>query len=86
MRRVSRGAPATVRVFRVGATYRLRAGGALVTAEDHEILEGRRTGRILVRAADVGGRMPVRWFSEPWELEDVDDADVLRWHEKGEPR
>lgn len=85
MRRVARGAPATVRVLRVGATYRLRAGGALVTAEDHEILEGRRTGRILVRAADVGGRMPVRWFSEPWELEDVDDADALRWRGEREP-
>jgi hypothetical protein len=29
--------------------------------------------------------MPVRWFSEPWELEDVDDADALRWSAEREP-
>ena len=84
MTRTPRVAPAPVRVFRVGATYRLKAGGALVTAEDHEILGGRRTGRILVRAADVGCRMPVRWYSEPSELEEVDEADALRWHGEGE--
>ena len=74
---------APVRVFRVGGTYRLKAGGALVTAEDHEILGGRRTGRILVRASDAGGRMPVRWYSEPSELEEVDEEDVRRWAGEG---
>ena len=84
MRRARGVAPAPVRVFRIGGTYRLKPGGALVTAEDHEIREGHRTGRILVRAADAGGRMPVRWYSEPSVLEEVDEADALRWYGEGE--
>ena len=35
-----------------------RSGGVLVTAEDHEISGGHRTGRILVRAADPRSRVP----------------------------
>jgi hypothetical protein len=77
-------ASSAARVFRVGATYRLKGGGALVTAEDHEILGGRRTGRILVRAVDAGNRMPVRWYSEPSELEEVEESDQLRWFNDGE--
>ncbi len=83
MKRVLAAQSTPARVFRVGATYRLKSGGALVTAEDHEIVGGHRTGRILVRASDVGTRMPVRWFSEPSELEDVNEADALRWHGEG---
>ena len=78
MRRILRPVPLPARVFRMGATYRLKFGGALVTAEDHEILGCRRTGRILVRASDVGGRMPVRWYCEPSDLEEIEDAEALR--------
>jgi hypothetical protein len=46
----------------VGGTYRCRGSGLLVTAEDHEIRGGRRTGRILARAADATVRFPL-WLS-----------------------
>ncbi len=62
------------RVLRMGGTYRIKLGGVLVTAEDHEISGGRRTGRILVRVDDARSSVPVRWYCEPSDLEDMGEA------------
>jgi hypothetical protein len=70
MRRTRVVGSAVPRVFRVGGTYRCRGSGLLVTAEDHEIVRGRRTGRVLVRAEDSTSRVPVRWYCTPSDLED----------------
>jgi hypothetical protein len=64
--------PAVARVFRMGGTYRCRGSGLLVTAEDHEIVGGQRTGRVLVRAEDATSRVPVRWYCDPSDLNDMD--------------
>ncbi len=64
------------RVIRMGGTYRIKAGGLQVIAEDQEISGGHRTGRILVRADDPGSRVPVRWLCEPSDLEEVGPASV----------
>jgi hypothetical protein len=62
------------RVFRMGGTYRCRGSGLLVTAEDHEIVGGHRTGRVLVRAEDATSRVPVRWYCDPSDLKDMEEA------------
>ena len=62
------------RVFRMGGTYRINAGGLQVIAEDQEISGGHRTGRILVRADDPRSRVPVRWYCEPSDLDEVRPA------------
>jgi hypothetical protein len=46
------------RIIRVGDTYRDTRRNALVTVEDHEIVGGRRTGRVIVVGAEVGRRFP----------------------------
>jgi len=76
MKRSPRALPASARVFRMGGTYRIKAGGLQVIAEDQEISGGHRTGRILVRADDPRSRVPVRWFCEPSDLEEVKPASV----------
>ena len=50
------------RILKVGETYLDRSRGVLVTMEDHEIVGGRRTGRVLVCAADGVQRFPQRWY------------------------
>ena len=74
MKRSPRALPASARVFRMGGTYRIKAGGLQVIAEDQEISGGHRTGRILVRADDPRSRVPVRWLCEPSDLEEVRSA------------
>ena len=74
MRRTRVVGSAVPRVFRVGGTYRCRGSGLLVTAEDHEIVRGRRTGRVLVRAEDSTSRVQVRWYCEPSDLNDMEEA------------
>ena len=70
------GRTTSPRVFRMGGNYRIKAGGLQVIAEDQEISGGHRTGRILVRADDPRSRVPVRWFCEPSDLEEVGPASV----------
>ena len=62
------------RVIRMGGIYRIKAGGLQVIAEDQEISGGHRTGRILVRADDPRSRVPVRWYCEPSDLDEVQHA------------
>ena len=50
------------RILKVGETYLDRSRGVLVTMEDHEIVGGRRTGRVVVCAADGVMRFPRRWY------------------------
>ena len=50
------------RILKVGETYLDRSRGVLVTMEDHEIVAGRRTGRVIVCAADGVLRFPRRWY------------------------
>ena len=74
MRRTRVVGPAVHRVFRMGGTYRCRGSGLFVTAEDHEIVGGHRTGRVLVRAEDAASRVPVRWYCDPSDLNDMEEA------------
>ncbi len=66
-----RKALAPRRIIRIGDTYRDTHRNALVTAEDHEIAGGRRTGRVIVIGADVGERFPRRWICPEQDLVDV---------------
>jgi len=59
------------RIIKVGALYRDVARGVTVTAEDHEIRNGHRTGRILVSAADGRFRFPRRWYCQEADLAEV---------------
>ncbi len=67
------------RIIRIGDTYRDIHREALVTVEDHEIVGGRRTGRIIVVGADVGERFPRRWICPEQDLVEVpaDDSTAV---------
>ncbi len=56
------------RILKVGETYLDRSRGVLVTLEDHETLAGRRTGRVIVCAADGIVRFPRRWYCRSPDL------------------
>jgi hypothetical protein len=56
------------KILQVGATYFDRSRGVLVTLEDHEIRDGRRTGRVIVCAADGVLRFPRRWYCREPDL------------------
>ncbi len=58
------------RILKVGETYLDRSRGVLVTMEDHEIVHGRRTGRVVVCAADGVLRFPRRWYCRVPDLVD----------------
>lgn len=69
--RPKKAAPAPRRIIKVGGLYRDRARGVTVTAEDHEIRDAHRTGRILVCAADGKARFPRRWYCRDVDLTEV---------------
>jgi len=71
MSRPKAAAPAPRRIIKVGGLYRDTARGVTVTAEDHGIRKGHRTGRILVCAADGKVRFPRRWYCAEADLADV---------------
>ena len=56
------------RVLKMGDTYLDRSRGVLVTLEDHEVRGGRRTGRVIVCAADGVLRFPRRWYCREPDL------------------
>lgn len=69
-----RKAEATLpRIIKVGGLYFDKVRGVSVTAEDHEIQGGHRTGRILVRAADGKLRFPRRWYCRGTDLEETQE-------------
>lgn len=61
------------RIIKIGGLYRDTARGVVVEAEDHEILGGRRTGRIVVCAADGEERFPRRWYCQAADLAEVQE-------------
>jgi hypothetical protein len=56
------------RVLKVGDMYLDRSRGVLVTLEEHEIRAGRRTGRVIVCAADGVLKFPRRWYCREPDL------------------
>lgn len=71
MKRRKASAPAPARIIKIGGLYRDTARGVTVTAEDHEIVGGHRTGRIVVCAADGRLRFPRRWLCDARDLVEV---------------
>ena len=55
-------------ILKVGGTYLDRSRGVLVTLEDHEIRAGRRTGRVIVAAAEGVCRVPRQWYCRVSDL------------------
>ncbi len=70
MTRKQKRSGAQGRILKVGETYLDRSRGVLVTMEDHEIVGGRRTGRVVVCAADGVLRFPRRWYCRVPDLAD----------------
>jgi len=66
-----RAVKAPQRIIKVGGLYRDAVRSVNVTAEDHEILDGHRTGRILVCASDGKFRFPRRWYCDATDLAEV---------------
>ncbi len=66
-----RAGSAPRRIIKVGGLYRDTASGVTVTAEEHEMRDGHRTGRVLVCAADGKVRFPRRWYCRDVDLADV---------------
>jgi hypothetical protein len=58
----------TQRMIRVGGLYLDLVRSILVTVEDPEAREGRRTGRVLVCSADDRIRYPLRWYCQEADL------------------
>jgi hypothetical protein len=71
MRRITAKPVVPDRIIKIGGLYRDTARGVLVEAEDHEILGGQRTGRIVVCAADGKERFPRRWYCQAAALAEV---------------
>ena len=70
------------RIIKIGGFYRDTARDVLVEAEDHEILGGQRTGRIVVCAADGKERFPRRWYCQAADLAEVQEE--FRLHSPGQ--
>lgn len=71
------------RIIKIGGLYRDTARGVLVEAEDHEILGGQRTGRIVVCAADGKERFPRRWYCQASALAEVQEESQLHSPDQG---
>ena len=74
-RKGATAAPKAV-IIKLGATYRDR-DGILVVAEDFEIGNQGRTGRVIVCAADRLLRFPRRWFCRAGDLVEVPEQATL---------
>jgi hypothetical protein len=55
-------------ILKLGETYLDRSRGVVVTLEEFEVTEGRRTGRVVVCAADGVLRFPRRWYCREPDL------------------
>ena len=62
MRRNTSAAMPLQRIVKVGGLYLDLERSILVTVEDHEVKNGRRTGRVVVCTADDRIRYPFRWY------------------------
>ena len=68
MSKGTRKVEASKRIIRVGETYRDAHRDALVVVEDHEIIGGKRTGRVIVIGAGAGEQFPRRWICPAEDL------------------
>ncbi len=68
MKRSKRVAVPSRRIIKVGATYLDTYHSIVVTVEDHEIVGGHRTGRVVVIGADGVARFPRRWYTREQDL------------------
>jgi hypothetical protein len=71
MKRRKTAKVAPQRIIKMGGLYRDTVRGVTVTAEDHEMRDGHRTGRIIVCAADGKVRFPRRWYCDATDLAEV---------------
>ena len=62
------------RIIKVGETYRDTRRGALATVLDHEIVGGKRTGRVIVMGAKPGEHVPQPWVSAAEDLVEIEDS------------
>jgi hypothetical protein len=74
MRKRTKKAEASKPIIKVGETYRDAHRDALVTVEDHEMVGGKRTGRVVVIGAGVGEHFPRRWICPAEDLIEVDPS------------
>jgi len=62
------------RIIKVGETYRDVRRGALATVLDHEIVGGKRTGRLIVMGARPGEHVPQPWISAAEDLVEIEES------------
>ncbi len=67
-KRSKRAAVLPQRIIKIGGTYLDTYHSIVVTVEDHEIVGGRRTGRVIVIGADGVERFPRRWLTREQDL------------------
>ncbi len=67
-KRTKRAPAPAKRIIKVGATYLDTYHSIVVTVEDHEIVGGKRTGRVVVIGADGVERFPRRWYTREQDL------------------
>ena len=84
MRKRTKQARAVEKRIRVGGTYRDVLRDAFVTVEDHEMIGGRRTGRVIVTGKEGVQRFPRRWLCLERELAEV-LGDTRSTPNQGEP-
>ena len=68
MTKRARRASAARKPILIGETYLDTDHHLVVTAEEHEIVQGRRTGRVIVLGTDSVQRFPRRWFCREEDL------------------
>jgi hypothetical protein len=61
------------RIIKVGETYRDVTRGALATVLDHEIVGGKRTGRVIVMGTRAGEHFPQPWISAAKDLVEIEE-------------
>jgi hypothetical protein len=74
MKTRKKAAETAKRIIKVGGTYRDSHRGALVTVEDHELVGGKRTGRVIVIGAGVGEHFPRRWICPAEDLVELEEV------------
>jgi len=74
MKREAKKATRQGRIIKVGETYRDVRRGALATVLDHEIVGGKRTGRLVVMGAGAGEHVPRCWICRGEDLVEIEES------------